>query len=110
LRLHDREATRRACEKFALVPTSVMNFAEGTRFTWHKHRIQDSPYRHLLKPKAGALALALNAMGGEVQFADRCHHRVSRWRADVLAVSLRPDAARGRARSAGRDPERVLHG
>ena len=25
--------SRRACEKFALVPTSVMNFAEGTRFT-----------------------------------------------------------------------------
>jgi 1-acyl-sn-glycerol-3-phosphate acyltransferase len=63
LRLQDREATRRACAKFALVPTSVMNFAEGTRFTPQKHRTQDSPYRHLLKPKAGALALALNAMG-----------------------------------------------
>ena len=23
----------RACEKFALVPTCVMNFAEGTRYT-----------------------------------------------------------------------------
>jgi len=40
-----------------------MNFAEGTRFTPAKHRAQASPYRHLLKPKAGALALALNAMG-----------------------------------------------
>ena len=64
-RLEDAEATRRACEKFALVPTSVMNFAEGTRFTPGKHRAQGSPYRHLLKPKAGALALALNAMGGK---------------------------------------------
>ncbi len=64
LRSQDAEATRRACEKFALVPTSVMNFAEGTRFTAQKHRTQASPYRHLLKPKAGALALALNAMGG----------------------------------------------
>jgi 1-acyl-sn-glycerol-3-phosphate acyltransferase len=63
LRQQDTEATRRACEKFALVPTSVMNFAEGTRFTPAKHRAQASPYRHLLKPKAGALALALNAMG-----------------------------------------------
>lgn len=62
-RLQDREATRRACEKFALVPTSVMNFAEGTRFTRAKHASQASPYRHLLKPKAGALALAVNAMG-----------------------------------------------
>ena len=63
LRGQDRETTRRACENFALVPTSVMNFAEGTRFTKQKHRAQASPYRHLLKPKAGALALALNAMG-----------------------------------------------
>jgi 1-acyl-sn-glycerol-3-phosphate acyltransferase len=63
LRSQDAQATRRACEKFALVPTSVMNFAEGTRFTPAKHRTQASPYRHLLRPKAGALALALNAMG-----------------------------------------------
>ena len=28
-RFDDIDATRRACEKFALVPTSVMNFAEG---------------------------------------------------------------------------------
>jgi 1-acyl-sn-glycerol-3-phosphate acyltransferase len=63
LRDQDRETTRRACEKFALVPTCVMNFAEGTRFTTAKHQAQASPYRHLLKPKAGALALALNAMG-----------------------------------------------
>ena len=33
LREQDRETTRRACEKFALVPTSLMNFTEGTRFT-----------------------------------------------------------------------------
>jgi len=66
-RTDDQDATRRACEKFRLVPTSVMNFAEGTRFTPEKHRLQDSPYRHLLKPKAGALALALNAMGEKFQ-------------------------------------------
>jgi 1-acyl-sn-glycerol-3-phosphate acyltransferase len=63
LRDEDRETTRRACAKFSLVPTSVMNFPEGTRFTPPKHAAQASPYRHLLKPKAGALALALNAMG-----------------------------------------------
>ena len=43
--------------------TSVMNFPEGTRFTLPKHAAQASPYRHLLKPKAGALALSLHAMG-----------------------------------------------
>jgi len=62
-RFDDIEATRRSCEKFSLVPTSVMNFAEGTRFTTRKHRSQHSPYRHLLKPKAGALALTLGALG-----------------------------------------------
>ncbi len=65
LREQDRETTRKACEKFALVPTSVMSFAEGTRNTPQKHRTQQSPYKHLLKPKAGALAFAMNAMGGK---------------------------------------------
>lgn len=59
----DLDTARRACQKFALVPTSVMNFAEGTRFSAAKHQSQRSPYRHLLKPKAGALALALSALG-----------------------------------------------
>ena len=63
MRGKDQEATRRACEKFALIPTSVMNFLEGTRFTPAKHQRQQSPYLHLLKPKAGGIALALNAMG-----------------------------------------------
>jgi 1-acyl-sn-glycerol-3-phosphate acyltransferase len=63
MRGKDQAATRKACEKFALIPTSVMNFLEGTRFTPVKHSKQQSPYRHLLKPKAGGIALALNAMG-----------------------------------------------
>jgi 1-acyl-sn-glycerol-3-phosphate acyltransferase len=63
MRAKDQETTRRACEKFALIPTSVMNFLEGTRFTPAKHARQQSPYQHLLKPKAGGIALALNAMG-----------------------------------------------
>ena len=62
-RLEDIETTRRACRKFALVPTSVMNFVEGTRYTKAKHQQQRSPYVHLLRPKAGGLALALNALG-----------------------------------------------
>ena len=67
MRGKDQETTRRACEKFALVPTSVMNFLEGTRFTQAKHQRQQSPYVHLLKPKAGGMALALNAMGDKFQ-------------------------------------------
>ncbi|MFO1303840.1 MAG: acyltransferase [Burkholderiales bacterium] len=63
LRQQDVDEARRACEKFARVPTSVMNFVEGTRFTTAKHDAQQSPYRHLLKPKAGAMALALEVLG-----------------------------------------------
>ena len=67
MRGKDQATTRKACEKFALIPTSVMNFLEGTRFTRAKHARQQSPYKHLLKPKAGGIALALNAMGDKFQ-------------------------------------------
>ncbi|MEO9079512.1 MAG: acyltransferase [Rhodanobacter sp.] len=59
----DREATRRACEKFRHMPVSVMNFAEGTRFTQTKRDAQSSPFRYLLRPKAGGVAFVLDAMG-----------------------------------------------
>lgn len=59
----DFEATRRACEKFAEIPTSVMNFLEGTRFTKEKQARQKSEYQSLLRPKAGGLALAMNVLG-----------------------------------------------
>jgi 1-acyl-sn-glycerol-3-phosphate acyltransferase len=67
MRGKDQETTRQACEKFALIPTSVMNFLEGTRLTPAKQLRQKSPYKHLLKPKAGGVALALNAMGDKFQ-------------------------------------------
>jgi 1-acyl-sn-glycerol-3-phosphate acyltransferase len=60
----DLEATRRACEKFRLIPTSVMNFVEGTRFTPAKHAAFKSPYRNLLPPRAGGVSFVLSAMGG----------------------------------------------
>jgi 1-acyl-sn-glycerol-3-phosphate acyltransferase len=59
----DIAATRRACEKFRGMPVAIMNFVEGTRMTEAKRRRQDSPYAHLLKPKAGGVALVLDAMG-----------------------------------------------
>lgn len=60
----DLVATRRACEKFRLIPTSVMNFVEGTRFTAAKHATTKSPYRNLLSPRAGGVSFVLSAMGG----------------------------------------------
>ncbi len=59
----DLKATRQACEKFKRIPTSVINFVEGTRFSAAKHERQGSPYRHLLKPKIGGLGIALATMG-----------------------------------------------
>lgn len=44
-----------------------MNFFEGTRFDAQKHAKQGSPYRHLLKPKAGGAAFTLNAMSGHLR-------------------------------------------
>lgn len=58
----DVETTRKACEKFRYKPVSVMNFVEGTRFTEEKHASRQSPYKHLLKPKAGGTAFVLAAM------------------------------------------------
>lgn len=63
----DLETTQKACEKFAYFPTSVMNFFEGTRFTEAKQQKQQSPYRHLLKPKAGGAAFTLGAMSGQLK-------------------------------------------
>lgn len=59
----DLARIRKSCEKFSLIPTSVMNFLEGKRFTRARHAEEQSPFRHLLRPKAGGIALALNAMG-----------------------------------------------
>ncbi len=59
----DLEATRRACRKFSHTPTSVINFIEGTRFSEQKRLRRESPYRHLLPPRAGGIAIALSSMG-----------------------------------------------
>ena len=59
----DLEATRMACEKFRHTPTSVINFVEGTRFSEATRLARNSPYEHLLLPRAGGIAVALSAMG-----------------------------------------------
>ncbi len=62
----DVETTRKACNKFKHKPVSIMNFIEGTRFTNEKHNKQNSPFQHLLKPKAGGIGFVLEAMGGNL--------------------------------------------
>lgn len=66
-RSNDLKATREACEKFKRIPTSVINFVEGTRFTPAKQAQHKSPYRHLLKPKIGGLGIALATMGEQFE-------------------------------------------
>lgn len=63
LKGNDLEATRKACDKYKKTPVTVMNFSEGTRFTREKQRKQNSPFNHLLKPRAGGTALVMYAMG-----------------------------------------------
>lgn len=58
----DWETTRLRCERFRDTPTTILNFLEGTRFRPDKHARQQSPYRHLLRPKIGGMAFTLEAM------------------------------------------------
>ncbi|OOS05314.1 1-acyl-sn-glycerol-3-phosphate acyltransferase [Moraxella cuniculi DSM 21768] len=62
----DLQEARRACNLLSGKPFVLLNYLEGTRFTAEKHAKQNSPYRHLLKPKAGGLALALASLGQQI--------------------------------------------
>lgn len=62
----DLETTRKACEKFKHMPTSIMNFVEGTRFSEQKKAKQHSSYQNLLTPRAGGIAYVLGAMGEQL--------------------------------------------
>ena len=62
----DIEEAKRACSLLKNKPFTLLNYLEGTRFTALKHDKQNSPYTHLLKPRAGGLALAINALGSEI--------------------------------------------
>jgi len=66
LKGQDLAITRRACEKFKRLPVTVVNYLEGTRCTPAKQAQQGSPYRHLLKPKAGGVAFVLAALGEQL--------------------------------------------
>ena len=66
LKTRDMEEARKACEQLLSQPFTLLNYLEGTRFTREKHAQQQSPFTHLLKPKAGGLALALNILGDKI--------------------------------------------
>ena len=62
----DRRATQRMCERAKDFPISIVIYVEGTRFTPLKREHQQSPYQHLLRPKAGGIAQVLNLMGDQL--------------------------------------------
>lgn len=66
LRNRDIVEAKRACHLLMNKPFALLNYVEGTRFTPKKHTLQQSPYQHLLKPKAGGIALALSALGEQI--------------------------------------------
>ncbi len=59
----DRAAVARTCRRLGSGAFSLVIFSEGTRFTAEKHRRQESPFRHLLRPRAGGLGIALEHLG-----------------------------------------------
>ncbi len=62
----DIKEAKRACALLKDKPFTLLNYLEGTRFTPTKRDKQNSPYTHLLRPRAGGLALAINALGEEI--------------------------------------------
>ncbi|MBE0361040.1 acetyltransferase [Pseudoalteromonas aliena] len=61
----DVERTKHSCRNFRHHPTTIINFVEGTRYTPAKHSLQQSPFKHLLKPKAGGIAFALEVLADQ---------------------------------------------
>lgn len=66
LRGQDLETTRRLCQKLENDEVTLVNYLEGTRFTLAKQQKQQSPYRHLLRPKSGGIAFVLGLLGDRI--------------------------------------------
>lgn len=62
----DLATTRRACQRYRHMPVAIANFAEGTRFSEQKRDDQDSPYRHLLRPRIGGISYVLASLGDQL--------------------------------------------
>lgn len=62
----DLETTQKACARFALQPVTLINYIEGTRFKEAKRKKQKSPYKHLLRPKAGGISFIIKAMEEQI--------------------------------------------
>lgn len=67
----DLKATIKATKVYKHIPISLVSFAEGTRFTDQKHKIQQQKgtinFKNLLRPKAGGLSYVIGAMHDEIK-------------------------------------------
>ncbi len=66
LRSADKDNVMKTCEGLKNHPSAILNFAEGTRRTEEKHRLQDYAFKHLLKPKAGGINYTLDGMSSHL--------------------------------------------
>ena len=87
---------KRACELLKDKPFTLLNYLEGTRFTPEKKAKQDSPYKHLLKPKAGGLSLAISALGSQIDgildmtivYPDGKPEYTDLWKGDITRLGV----------------------
>lgn len=63
----DIAETKRSCDVFRGRHVYLLNYVEGTRYTEEKRLKQKAPYNNLLKPRAGGVANALQAMDGQIE-------------------------------------------
>ena len=113
---------KRACALLKDKPFTLLNYLEGTRFTPVKRDKQQSPYRHLLKPRAGGLALAINALGKEIDgildmtivYPDGVTAYSDLWKGDIkrLGVDVRyleiPDALSAAIQNGGYEDDAAI--
>ena len=65
----DRHNLSKSLIRFLRSSATIMNFAEGTRFSSDKATRQQSPFQYLLKPKAGGLIAIYEMIGQELTAA-----------------------------------------
>ena len=93
----DLETTKRSCDNLRGQPVTMLIYAEGTRFTLEKHHKANSPYKNLLKPRAGGVQKAARHKQG----APLCAARVGRRRGRAAGGRARLCAAHGHGRCGG---------
>ena len=70
LRGKDIDRMKLSFERLSVCPGTVLSFAEGTRFTKDKHKLNRSLFNKLLNPKLGGIALTIATMPYVKKFVD----------------------------------------